>query len=77
MTPGIKMNFQSDTAFAKDLWVCDGCREESKWGMRDTQEHVLVCPAYEAFRLDKDLDKEQDLVSFFRSVLQKRAKDKS
>ena len=76
MTPGIKMNFQSDKVFAKELWVCDGCRKDSKLGKRDTQEHVLICPAYESFRLDKDLDKELDLVRFYRSVLHKRAMDK-
>ena len=75
MTPGIKMNFQSDRLFAKDLWACVGCKKDSILGKRDTQEHVLICPAYEQLRVDKDLSKDKDLVTYFRSVLQLRAKE--
>ena len=74
MTPGVKMNFQSDKLFTRELWACEGCRRETKLGLRDTQEHVLICPAYESLRLDKDLGNELDLVGYFRSVLQLRAK---
>ena len=74
MTPGVKMNFQSDKLFTRELWACEECRRETKLGLRDTQEHVLICPAYESLRLDKDLDNDLDLVVYFRSVLQLRAK---
>ena len=69
------MNFQSDQLFAKDLWACVGCKKDSILGKRDTQEHVLICPAYEQLRVDKDLSKDKDLVTYFRSVLQLRAKE--
>ena len=73
MLPTVKMNFQSDNKFTADNWVCDGCRNGHN-DKRDSQSHVLSCEAYEVFRTGKDLTKDQDLVDFFKLVVDHRLK---
>ena len=73
MLPSIKMNFQSDKKFTADCWTCDGC-SDGLTDKRDSQNHVLYCEAYEEFRIGKDLSKDQDLVDFFKSVIEHRMK---
>ena len=47
MTPTIRMNFQSDAKFTRDLWACPGrLTENDKVGYRDIQFHVTICSAY-------------------------------
>ena len=74
MTPSVKMNFQSDKKFAAEFWACEGCLEPGHLGMRDTQHHIGICPGYEALREGRDLEKDSDLVNYFKDVLQLRAK---
>ena len=77
MTPTVRMNFPSDTEFARKLWTCPGCSEDKTEhntveGRRDTQAHILICPGYEDLRQDKDLSSDKDLVGYFRLVMKKR-----
>jgi len=72
MTPGVKMNFQSDKKFAKDLWKCTDCSGSSVLGRRDTQQHLIICPGYEAFREGRNLDNDSDLISYYKDILQHR-----
>ena len=73
MTPTVKMNFQSDTDYTRDLWSCPGCSIPGDiMGSRDTQQHVLICCTYEEFRVGKDLTKDKDIVKYFEKVIQKR-----
>ena len=67
MTPTVKMNFQSDRVFTKNLWTCSGCLK-----YRDTQKHILHCDAYKSMRINRDLSKDTDLVSYFRDVINHR-----
>ena len=66
MVQTVKMNFQSDRAFKEDLWKCTAC------GKADSQKHLFSCKGYENFRKDKDLSKDKDLVTYFRSIIQER-----
>ena len=51
MTPNVKMNFQSDPEYTRDMWRCSGClAEDNPMGNRDTQLHVTVCPGYGEYR---------------------------
>ena len=76
MTPTVKMNFPSDTQYTRDLWSCPGCSIPGDvMGNRDTQQHVLICLAYEEFRDGKDLTKDKDIVKYFEQVIQKRLND--
>ena len=77
MTLHIKMKFQSDSRFAQDLSTCEGCRHFGGIGYRDTQQHVLICPAYLEFRKDKDLSNDKDLVNYFKLTLAKRVEAES
>ena len=64
MTKTVKMDYPSDKGSKADLWSC--------WHFPslDAQSHIMTCPAYQQFREDKDLDNDQDLVKFFRQVIQ-------
>ena len=68
MCPTIKMCFQSDVKFAEDLWSCwdSDCTEI------DSMSHVRHCSAYSNLRHDLDLDLDQDLVTYFRKVIEGR-----
>ena len=73
MTPTVKMNFQSDAEYTRDMWRCSGClTEDNPMGNRDTQLHVMVCPGYQDFRQDKNLSEDKDIVNFFKQVIDHR-----
>ena len=40
--------------------------------MEDTQLHVLVCGAYADLRVGKELEKDSDMVVYFREVVRRR-----
>ena len=71
MTKTVKMKFPSDAGYRKDLWKCYHCPNI------DTQSHIRYCPAYEKFRNDKDLDNDQDLVKYFREVIDMRENEET
>ena len=73
MVPTIKMNFQSEPAYARNLWACDICLIENGIGLRDSQSHILICPAYESFRHGKNLECDSDLVDYYKLVLKERS----
>ena len=74
MTPRIKMNFQSDRIFTRNMWVCENCSSDSEFGVRDTQNHVLLfCPGLAHLREGKNLSEDRDLVDFFKAVIQLRS----
>ena len=66
MTKTVKMNFPSNPKFVKSLWTCWHCDQI------DTQSHIMHCDKYESFRLDKNLDNDQELVSYFKQVIKLR-----
>ena len=66
MTKTVKMNFSSNPKFVKSLWTCWHCDQI------DTQSHIMHCDKYESFRLDKNLDNDQELVSYFKQVIKLR-----
>ena len=73
MTPTVKMNFPSDTQYTRDLWTCPGCSTPGDvLGSRDTQQHILICLAYEAYREGKDITADKDMVKYFQQVIQNR-----
>ena len=71
MTKTVKMNFPNDIKYKKQLWKCQHCPNI------DTQSHKVSCPAYQHLRLHKNLDNDQDLVSFFQGVILIREKEDS
>ena len=42
-------------------------------GVRDTQQHILICKVYAKFRKGKDLSDDKNLVGFFTDVLKHRS----
>ena len=62
-----KYNFKSSPENEQKLWQCDSCQRQI-----ETQSHMMSCPAYENFRSDKDLNCDEDLVKYFKQVLQVR-----
>ena len=72
MVPLVKMNFQSDKQYTKELWVCDNCLIPGEIGIMDTQQHILGCSEFESLRQGRDLSKDADLVAYFKDVLHAR-----
>ena len=78
MTPTVRMNFQSDSEFARKLWTCPGCTAQSQKvqdeveGRRDNQAHILTCAGYAQFREYKDLANDKD---YFSQVIEQRIDD--
>ena len=62
---GIKGNFKN--RFKNSDLQCQGCKS-----MEDSQLHVLVCGAYGDLRVGKDLEKDSDMVDYFREVVRRR-----
>ena len=67
MLETVKSNFSSDKEYADKLWQCEaGC------GRIDSIRHIEVCPGYEEFRNNRDLEDSSDYVHYFQDVLQFR-----
>ena len=64
-----KMNSMNNPAYKSDLWRCDSCQS-----CIDSQSHILYCPAYKKLREGKKLSSDEDIVSYYREVLQIRMK---
>ena len=62
---GIKGNFKN--RFRNSDIQYQGCKS-----VEDSQLHVLVCGAYGDLRVGKDLEKDSDMVDFFREVVRRR-----
>ena len=62
---GIKGNFKN--RFRNSDIQCQGCKS-----VEDSQLHVLVSGAYGDLRVGKDLEKDSDMVDYFREVVRRR-----
>ena len=66
----VKTHFKSDKIFSEELWTCDECSK------LDTSDHLLHhCPKYDDLREELDFNKDEDLVTFFRKVIERREND--
>ena len=68
MVPLIQMNFPSDRKYADNSWICPGCSVSL-----DTQNHALVCSAYESIRAQLDLSKDIGLANYFQQIIRLRS----
>ena len=66
MARSIQTNYRGNPSYMLNNWRCVGCGEV------DSQEHVIVCKAYEKLRNGKDLNDDFDLVKYFREVINLR-----
>ena len=63
----VKTHFKSDKKFTDELWSCWDCSS------LDTSSHILYkCPKYDDLRRYLDFDDDEDVVAFFREVIQMR-----
>ena len=62
-----KMNSMNNPAYKNDLWRCDSCES-----CIDSQSHILYCPAYKKLREGKNLSSDEDIVTYFKEVMQIR-----
>lgn len=63
MVRTVKLNYKNDPSNKRTMWECNDCYSI------DSQEHILWCPAYQEFRVNKDLDSDKDLTRYFQQVL--------
>ena len=64
----IKLNFKNDPKSVKALWKCSDCSH------LDCQEHVLWCEGYTDLRMNRDLSRYKDLITFYQQVMNMREK---
>ena len=64
-----KMNYLNTPKYRAEMWRCDSCQT-----CIDSQSHILYCPAYQQLREGKTLTSDQDIVSYFKEVLEIRIK---
>ena len=62
-----KFNYKHQKEHEEQLWRCDSCER-----CIETQSHILSCPAYVTLREDMDLNKDEDLVRYFKKVMEIR-----
>ena len=63
----VKTHFKNDKNFTSELWSCLNCSS------LDTSFHILhQCPIYENLRKDINIDNDEEVVDFFRKVIQRR-----
>ena len=63
MVRTVKLNYKNDPSNKRTMWECNDCYSI------DSQEHILWCPAYQEFMVNKDLDSDKDLTRYFQQVL--------
>ena len=56
--------------YGRENLGCEACST----GDVESQSHVLQCTAYEDLREGRDLDKDRDMIAYFREVLKRRLK---
>ena len=65
----LKFNFKHDKNYSDELWRCDSCQT-----CIETQQHVLICPAYSELWEGKDINNDKDLASYIKQVMKIREK---
>ena len=60
----VKFNFKNKNNYSGELWLCDSCETSI-----ESQSHVLWCPAYQNLREGKDLNSDNDLVQYFKKLM--------
>ena len=71
MMKTVKMNFKSNPKFIQEQWKCSACSR------MDSQEHLLWCSGYTPLRQGLDLDKDCDIVHYYKSIINLRADDEN
>ena len=66
MSQTVQMNFRREKKFILNGWRCVSCYE------LDTQEHLIDCQGYKSLRIGKNLESDQDLVSYVRRIIKLR-----
>ena len=58
-----KTHYMSDPSFREELFVCDSCESAI-----DTMSHVMICPAYQQLREEKDINSDKDMLEYLVAV---------
>ena len=68
----IRTHYKNDEENSREGWACwENCNAV------DTNPHILhQCPKYDSFKKNLDFSRDEDVVLFFRQVLEKREKDR-
>ena len=79
LTPTVSWNFKNDKVFKAQNYLCQDCLSDDVMndsrprGSINSQEHLMYeCPANLDLKRGKSLDKTEDLVSFFKDLIERR-----
>ena len=71
MLKTIKMNFVNDRRFSSELWTCP----HPDCTAIDTMSHLRWCAGYTHLRQGLNLDKDQDMVQYYKAIIKQREED--
>ena len=69
MLKGVKVNFSSEPKYEDKLWQCEFCLRV------DSTRHIKICPFFKEQRADKNLNDDNDLISYFQEVMMIRMRE--
>ena len=82
LVPTVSLNFKNDKTFRAQNYLCQDCLTEelaedgkstTTLGFQNSQDHLVYeCSANEDLKEGKSLDRTQDLVLFFKQILERR-----
>ena len=61
-------NFSHDRRYEKTRWMCQACSLQ----VREDQDHLASCPGHDNLRSDLDITYKDDLVTFYKRVMERR-----
>ena len=74
VVPTVRKNFPGK--YKSKSLICPSCRNSNtdiRNPKEDSQFHLMFeCPTFEPLRMDKDLNNDEDLTSFFKEVIEYR-----
>ena len=65
----VKFNYKHMAQNEKSLWQCDSCQTAI-----DTQSHIMWCPSYSELKEGKNINNDNDLIEYIKSVMKIRDK---
>ena len=74
MIQSVRNNYRSVKKFKEVNYQCIDCENEGILNVTDSQQHLIssACTANSDLRQGRDFSKNEDICSFFRSVLNRR-----
>ena len=71
LVPGIKYSYKNTQKYKDELWSCPVCELTGDYSL-DSLPHTFWCPGLTKLRENRDLNIDEDVVSYMKDVLRLR-----